>query len=163
MMTTFDRAVRFVLRQEGGLVDDPADPGGLTNMGIALAEHPHMTADQIRSLTVDQAIEIYHHEYWVPIHGDDLPGGIDFAALDCAVNQGVRGCIQLMQQGANVDPDGIVGPATLGALRQAPETELLAAFTALRIERYSMDAGWKRFGRGWTHRAVLAAVEAQHA
>ena len=51
MIATFDRAVHFVLAQEGGLVDDPADPGGLTHFGIALAEHPHMSAEQIRSLT----------------------------------------------------------------------------------------------------------------
>ena len=160
MIATFDRAVHFVLEQEGGLVDDPADPGGLTHFGIALAEHPHMTADQIRSLTVDEAIAIYHSEYWVPIEGDALPMGIDFAALDCAVNQGVRGCVQFMQGAARVTVDGIIGPATLGALRAVPPIELLARFTALRIERYSVQPEWKRFGNGWTHRAILASLEA---
>ena len=160
MIATFDRAVHFVLQQEGGLVDDPHDPGGLTNFGIALAEHPHMTADQIRNMTAAEAIEIYHTEYWVPISGDDLPAGIDFAALDCAVNQGVRGCIQMMQQAGGVTVDGVLGPETLGALRQIDATDLLATFTALRIERYSVQPEWKRFGNDWTHRAVLASLEA---
>ncbi len=160
MITTFDRAVRFVLQQEGGLVDDPHDPGGLTNFGIALAEHPHMTADQIRSMTADEAIAIYHADYWVPIQGDSLPLGIDFAALDCAVNQGVRGAIQMMQQAGGVTVDGVLGPETLGALRQIDATDLLAKFTALRIERYSVQADWRRYARGWTHRATLAALEA---
>lgn len=160
MIATFDRAVEFVLQQEGGLVDDPNDPGGLTNFGIALHEHPEMTADQIRSLTRDQAIEIYHHEYWVPIDGDALPAPLDFAALDCAVNQGVRASIQLMQQAAGVDPDGVLGPVTLGALRSADPSELLAAFTAMRVERYSVQPEWRRFGNGWTHRAILASLEA---
>ena len=67
MQIDFDAAVRFVLRREGGLVDDAADPGGLTNMGIALDEHLEMTAEQIRTLTRTQAIAIYERDYWTPI------------------------------------------------------------------------------------------------
>mgnify|MGYP001617064660 FL=1 len=34
-MTAFEHAVAFVLDHEGGLVEHPADPGGLSNYGIS--------------------------------------------------------------------------------------------------------------------------------
>ena len=157
MQIDFDAAVSFVLRREGGLVDDPADPGGLTNMGIALAEHPNMTAEQIRTLTRTQAIAIYERDYWTPISGNELPRGIDFVAFDCAVNQGVGTAIRLMQQAAGVTADG---PVTLNALRTYDMTHLIADFTVARLQAYREDAGWPTFGAGWTKRAILAALEA---
>jgi hypothetical protein len=36
MEDRFESCLAFTLRQEGGYVDDPADPGGATNMGITL-------------------------------------------------------------------------------------------------------------------------------
>ena len=40
MADRFDACLAFTLREEGGYVDDPADPGGATNMGITLATPP---------------------------------------------------------------------------------------------------------------------------
>ena len=34
MADLFDTCLTFTLAQEGGYVDDPADPGGATNRGI---------------------------------------------------------------------------------------------------------------------------------
>jgi lysozyme family protein len=39
MADGFDACLAFTLREEGGYVDDPADPGGATNMGITLATY----------------------------------------------------------------------------------------------------------------------------
>jgi lysozyme family protein len=39
MEDRFGSCLAFTLRQEGGHVDDPADPGGATNMGITLATY----------------------------------------------------------------------------------------------------------------------------
>ena len=36
----FERAVARVLSDEGGYVDNPADPGGETNFGISKREYP---------------------------------------------------------------------------------------------------------------------------
>jgi lysozyme family protein len=49
------------LRQEGGYVDDPADPGGATNMGITLATYrewsddPNLGGVQVKDLTLKTA------------------------------------------------------------------------------------------------------------
>ena len=34
MMGNFDNVLRIVLREEGGFVNNPADPGGMTNLGV---------------------------------------------------------------------------------------------------------------------------------
>lgn len=159
-MSIFSKAVLWVIDQEGGLHDDPKDPGGLTNFGIALKEHPELTADDIRHMTIGQAMDIYHAQYWIPLGGDALPVAAGFAGFDCAVNQGVPTAKLLIQQAAGVTADGVIGPETLNALRVRSPEDFLARFTAARIGHYSRLSTWPRYGDGWTHRAVLAALEA---
>jgi len=64
MEDRFDICVAFTLRQEGGYVDDPADPGGATNMGITLATYrewsndPHLGDLQVKDMTLKTASAI---------------------------------------------------------------------------------------------------------
>jgi hypothetical protein len=57
-------AIQLVLSNEGGFNDDPSDPGGPTNFGIALSRHPELTYDDIKNMTREKAIEIYTKQYW---------------------------------------------------------------------------------------------------
>ena len=67
MMNNFEQAVQFLVDprdgydSEGGYVNDPKDPGGETNYGIAKRSHP--TVD-IKKLTLADAMAIYKREYW---------------------------------------------------------------------------------------------------
>lgn len=36
MAANFERALSLVLKHEGGWSDDPADPGGATNLGVTI-------------------------------------------------------------------------------------------------------------------------------
>ena len=58
----FVTAVTQALIDEGGYVNDPADPGGETNMGISKRSYPH---EDIKNLTRDRAIDLYYRDYWV--------------------------------------------------------------------------------------------------
>ena len=40
MLTQFDDIIEVVLEHEGGYVNDPKDPGGETNFGVAKRSHP---------------------------------------------------------------------------------------------------------------------------
>lgn len=82
----FETAVAFVLRHEGGYVNDPADPGGETKYGISKRRYPWLT---IAGLTVDDAKTIYYDDYWVPSGASRLAMPMALVVLDTAVNMGV--------------------------------------------------------------------------
>jgi lysozyme family protein len=85
-MADFNTAVALVLKHEGGLVDNPQDPGGLTNFGISKRAYPSL---DIANLTVDDAKAIYQRDYWKPFMEQEVDQRIANCALDCAVNQGL--------------------------------------------------------------------------
>src|SRR5579862_3236474 len=118
MSDPFETAVDFVLTAEGGLVDDPSDPGGVTKFGISQRAYPNLN---IRELTIADAKALYRKDYWDRCSCDKLPAGIAFVVFDAAVNQGVSGSIRMLQRSLNVLEDGLIGPATLSAAAaQAP-------------------------------------------
>lgn len=161
-VSVFQPAVLWIIKEEGGLHDDPADHGGITNMGIALAEHPEMTADDIRHLSIAQAIDIYRAQYWNAICGNLLPDYAAWVALDCAVNQGAGEARLLLQKAAGIAQDGVIGPASIAAIHGADPEGFLASFTAARDVRYSRSPKWQLYGDGWVRRATLAAIKAAH-
>src|SRR6202790_2500048 len=103
---SFQRAVTNVLKNEGGLTDNPLDPGGRTNRGITQRtldsfreRHPELSFPMtVAELTLIQTQTLYLMDYWTPIHGDELPDAVSFALLDWAVNSGVQGAIQGLQR-----------------------------------------------------------------
>jgi lysozyme family protein len=80
-MADFNQYLPMLLRFEGGWVDNPADPGGATNLGITWRTF-HIFAEKIlkiaptlqnlKRLTDEQAGKIYKTEYWDAIYGDDI-------------------------------------------------------------------------------------------
>ena len=56
MEANFDSIMSFVFQHEGGFVDNPDDPGGVTNLGVTLnvwsrwLKRP-VTVDEMRALT----------------------------------------------------------------------------------------------------------------
>jgi lysozyme family protein len=116
----FDRAMEFTLRWEGGLVDHAADPGGLTNFGIAQRSHPGV---DIRNLTEELAKEIYREKYWDKVHGDDLAPAVALAVMDYAVNSGTGRAAKTIQKVVGATVDGAIGPNTLKKIKAAVEAD----------------------------------------
>ena len=72
-MVSFDTAVEFVLKNEGGLVENENDAGGITNFGISLRFLKSLDdvklkkygifippdAESVRELSLEQARAIY--------------------------------------------------------------------------------------------------------
>lgn len=138
--------IAFTLEQEGGLVDDPNDPGGLTNFGISQAAYPDV---DIRALTRPDAESIYHRDYWATIAGDTLTGGVDLMVFDMAVNAGVGLSARLLQQCIGVGQDGAIGPETLAALGKHDPAQVIAALFDAQMAYYHNLANWDRYGDGW--------------
>jgi len=152
---TFDQAFERLIGHEGGYVNHPDDPGGETNWGITLrtAREAGYTGD-MRSLTRDQAKEIYRTAYWGRARADQYDGAIAFQVFDAAVNHGIGNAIRFLQRAAGVADDGAVGPMTLGAIKAMPVTDVLARFNAERLEFYTKLSTWPTFGKGWARRVA---------
>ena len=149
-MGDFHRCIDRILTEEGGLSAHPADPGGLTNYGISQRSYPTL---DIAALTLDAAKALYRRDYWQPIHGDQLPPGLDLLLLDSAINQGAGTAIKLLQQALRIKDDGVLGPITLTAAERALP-DVLDNFAAERVLRYEFNRNEAVFGRGWYRRLL---------
>jgi lysozyme family protein len=150
-MSRFAAYIDRVLGHEGGYVNNPQDPGGETNWGIAKRSYPHV---DIKALTRAQAVEIYRRDFWDQVHGEELPPALAFQALDAAVNHGIGNAVRWLQRAAGVADDGHFGPVSLAALKAASENDLLLRFNGVRLRFYTDLSTWPTFGRGWARRVA---------
>ena len=137
MLTQFDDIIEVVLKHEGGYVNDPDDPGGETNFGIAKRSHPNV---DIKNLTKDGAKEIYKEHYWDGNKVESLPENLRHIAFDMYVNQGKSRGVKILQQAANakgagLKVDGGLGPMTLKAITESNVE--LQRVRAYRIKYYA--------------------------
>lgn len=158
----FAACVAEVLKHEGGYVDHPRDPGGATNRGITLATLADwrgrpVTKEEVRLLTEKEAREIYRAKYWNAIQGDALPGGVDMAVFDFAVNSGPGRAARVLQWQIGVPADGAIGPQTLAAVRKVNAGRLAGDLCRARLAWMRGLETWPTFGKGWEARVV--AVE----
>lgn len=149
MKENFDRCFELLLKDEGGYVNDPVDPGGETNMGISKKAYP---SEDIRGMTKDRAKMIYKRDYWSPIRGDDLPLGLDYAVFDAAVNSGVPRSTRWLQQMLGVNVDGKIGPVTLSKAKEVSPSETIDKFCDTRLSFLKGLSTWWKYKNGWTTR-----------
>lgn len=135
---SFNNFMEYVLKDEGGYVNNPKDPGGATNMGIRkdLFEKimgPISLAD-FKNLTKEQAKEYYYKYYWVPSGAKEIAESgnekLAYTLLDTAIHHGTGKAKKLL---AKADGDA---------------EKLLD----VRLESLKRSRNWKTFGRGWTNR-----------
>jgi lysozyme family protein len=157
----FDECLAFTLRAEGGYVDDPADPGGATNMGVTLAtlrewsDDPSLGAKQVQDMSLRTARAIYRALYWNPLRADDLPVGVDLSVFDFGVNAGIWHSARLLQRALGFtgdEVDGSVGPETLAAATKADARLLVEDLAERQSAYYRGLADFPTFGRGWLTR-----------
>src|SRR5512133_3253684 len=115
-----------ILAFEGGFVNDPADRGGVTNMGVTLSTwrkvgydkdcDGDIDADDIRMLSKADAISVLKGNYWNCWKADQITNqSIAEILVDWLWSSGKWGIV-IPQRLVKVSEDGIVGPATLYAL-----------------------------------------------
>ena len=162
----FLACVAIVLGKEGGFVNDPADPGGATNLGITRATlaswrgQPVTEAD-VRKLTQAEALQIYRARYWNVMRCDDLPHGIDLMVFDFGVNAGPATAARHLQRAVGTTPDGAVGPRTIAAAKAANAHNVIDMLVHQRERHYRSLPTFDRFGRGWLNRTASVASKAK--
>ena len=154
-MNDFKKAVEFVLKHEGGYVNDPQDAGGETKFGISKRAYPNL---DIKNLTRDQAIEIYKRDYWDKLP-NTLPAAVHCVLFDCAVNAGIGRALRILQAAIKVGQDGKWGGLSQSALTKLNQNEVLLRFSTERIMFYSVLSTFSRFGKGWVNRVVASLLE----
>jgi lysozyme family protein len=131
-MADFKTAVLITLKNEGGYVDNPLDPGGATNMGVEQRDLPDI---DIKSLTQDQAIAFYQERYWKPLYSQIEDQGVANKLFDMGVLFGIGTAVMNIQTALDIMADGIFGPETLQSTNGADPASLLSAFKTLLVTR----------------------------
>jgi lysozyme family protein len=155
--SNFEKALAAVLVHEGGYVNNPKDPGGMTNLGCTKAtweEHCGHPVDEkvMRALTPADVAPLYKRKFWDKICGDDLPSGVDYVVFDCAINSGPGRAAKFLQACVGVEPDGGIGPKTLAAVKAFDPKELVTDYSKRRLSFMMSLPIWGTFGKGWTKR-----------
>lgn len=162
----FERALAHVLAMEGGYTNDPYDPGGATNKGITLAvfarekgvvidpANKAALVEELKRIPDELVRTIYRERYWRPSQAAGLAPGLALMHFDASVNHGVGTAARLLQTAVGAGVDGEIGPQTRAAIRRTPTAEAIAAYAAVRRQRYRALPHFWRFGRGWLNRVA---------
>jgi len=164
MKENFDKALHYLLIDEGGNDDDPLDHGGRTSRGITQREYNAWRKEQglptrdVWTASDAEVRTIYHDEYWgTPC--DLLPNGVDYLYFDMAVNAGPNRATILLQRALGVDDDGRVGPITRQAIKDADPIQLIQDYSRVK-EKYYRSLGQPRFLKGWLNRVTHVKTNA---
>lgn len=154
-MADFDKAIPLVMVHEGGLSDNPKDPGGITAYGWSLR------ALQARGIDIDgdgdvdrddvlalyrkgpaAAEALYDREIWekqgyAALASQDVANKI----FDMAVNMGEGTANMIAQKaavslGATLAVDGVFGPKTVAAINALEPPRFMVAYKRLLVARY---------------------------
>ena len=166
-MADVNKLAPFILRWEGGFVDDPLDRGGATNMGVTIATWRQVgydkdgdgdiDVDDLRQLTTDDVISrVLKPHYWDRWRADEIHNqSLANILVDWVWASGAHG-IKIPQRILGVTVDGIVGPKTLAALNNRPAEDLFYQIRQARLNFVAQiirnNPSQKRFINGWKNR-----------
>jgi lysozyme family protein len=159
MKDNFEESLKAILHHEGGFVNHPKDPGGMTNLGVTKKVWEEWLGHEVdektmRGLTPEIVGPMYKAKYWDKIKGDDLPSGVDYVVFDAAVNSGPGRAAKWLQACVGVEPDGGIGPKTLAAVNAFDASQLVEDYAKRRLS-FLMDLQtWETFGKGWGRRVA---------
>lgn len=154
MPTIEDITQEIIQNEEGGFVNDPDDPGGATNHGVTIGTMRRLGLDlnhdgkidveDVKELTVSEAVKIMMDEYFVKAGLNKLPDQVQTPVYDMNINSGSNS-IKILQNtlrdlGYDLTIDGVLGPHTLGAAHKAdaehPTPKLCNAYSLHRRDYY---------------------------
>lgn len=159
----------FILRWEGGFVDDPLDKGGATNKGITIGTFCSFygqgaTVEQLKNITDEQWLHIFKSGYWDKWKADNIINqSVANICVDWAWASGTETSIKQVQKILGVAVDGIVGKDTLTAINIADQRALFDKIHARRIEFVEnivrRNPSQSRFIKGWKNRINALTFE----
>lgn len=129
-MANIDKLLPYILKWEGGFVNDPLDKGGATNKGVTIATWRQcgydktgdgkIDVDDLRLISdADVRDRVLRPHYWNRWKADNINSQkVANILVDWVWGSGLNG-IKYPQKILGVTADGIVGPKTLAAVNNA--------------------------------------------
>ncbi len=155
-------ALKFTLLWEGGYVDDPNDFGGATNKGVTQDTYNtyrinnRLPTRGVDLITDAEVHDIYFSMYWKPSQANIMVLPLAIAHFDTAVNFGVGGAIEFLQEALGISADGIFGPGTQAALLANNNAHTAQKIVQGRIDyrnqRVDSNPTQEVFLTGWLNR-----------
>lgn len=159
-MAKFELYAPILKKLEGGFVNNPADKGGATNMGVTLVTFKayyggDKTIYDLKNITDEQWTRIMK-VYWDTCKADKIANqSIANLVVDWHVNSGLLGR-KGVQECLGLVSDGIFGPKTLAALNSAPQKCVFCKIMDARKEFYrkivAKSPSQIAFYKGWMNR-----------
>lgn len=164
-MTDPKKLIPFILKWEGGFVNDPDDLGGATNKGITIGTFgdyrkqkglPPPTVLDLKNLSDKDWHDIFKTLYWDRWKADEIKSqSVANILVDWVWASGVRGILRT-QIILGVASDGIVGSKTIAAINAADPKKLFDAIKADRAkfidEICKARPKNEKYRRGWMNR-----------
>lgn len=157
-----EKLISFILKWEGGFVNDPCDKGGATNKGVTINTFRHFygadaTVEQLKNITDRQWENIFLTGYWRPFKADFIKNqSVANICVDWAWASGTTTAIRQVQKLLGVTADGIVGEITIGAINKYDAEELFSRIRRARIDFVNTivrnNPSQAKFSRGWVRR-----------
>jgi lysozyme family protein len=165
MTKNFRDCLELVLKHEGGFVNHPKDPGGMTNLGVTKKVWEDWIGHEVdekamRALTPTIVAPMYEMKYWRTSYCEKLPRGLDLLVFSMAVNAGSGRSVKLLQEAIGVVADGVIGPRTMARINEANVETLIDKFSEARTAFYRGLKTFPVFGKGWLSRTDKEHSEA---
>jgi lysozyme family protein len=157
MIDNWQKSFDLLLQSEGGYSDDPADPGGRTNLGVTQRVWESWVGrasneKEMRNLTPADVAPLYKRKYWDACDCDLLTDGVDYVVFDFAVNAGVGRSVKTLQSCVDAAMDGQIGKNTLGLVATFPVDVVIFKFSDEKVGYYKQLPTFSEFGKGWLDR-----------
>lgn len=156
----------WILKWEGGFVNDPLDKGGATNKGVTIAVWKAQGYDKdgdgdidvadLKLITVEDATNIMKKNYWNRWKADQIKNqAVANTLVDWVWGSGAWG-IKIPQRILGVKDDGVVGIKTLEAINKQNPNKFLEKLYLARFNFLdgivASNPSQKRFIKGWKNR-----------
>ena len=161
MNENWEQSFLKMLKHEGGFVNHPKDPGGMTNLGVTKRvweayTGKNATEQDMRKLSPEKVKPLYKKNYWDAVCADHLPSGVDFSVFDFCVNSGPGRAARTLQTVVGAKSDGEIGPKTLAAVDKYVDemgaSVLIEEYNDARLSFLKSLSTWGTLGRPWGKR-----------
>ena len=162
MPITFEQALKFTLKWEGGYTNDPDDPGGPTNKGIIQSTYnryrrkKNLPLRSVKLLTDQEMQDIYEKDYWDVVRAKYLKAPLGLVMFDTCVNMGPSGSIARLQMALGLKVTGYWTKSISEVIHDCDAGKIALQICKLRIakryERVKDEESQRKFLKGWLNR-----------